>query len=128
MKRHRKKIDTTLLIHHHMLTGLLEHNDSLSMVDKALEDMELDGILQVAGMHPQYKFADTQPGDFEDYASLAPYPTLQLLREANITKAAAAIPGTEQIFDNNFAALCRLGHTSWDTVWLPDGTLQLDKK
>ena len=122
-----EKIDTTLLIHPHVLTDFLDYNDFLDVVDEALEDMELDGILQVASMHPQYQFADTQPDDIENYTSRAPYPTLQLLREASIIKAVAAYPEAEQIFDNNIATLRRLGHEGWEALGLTDAA-QPDKK
>ncbi len=123
-----EKIDTTLLIHPYVLTDFLDYNDFLGVVDEALEDMELDGILQVASLHPQYQFADTQPDDIENYTNRAPYPTLQLLREASIVKAVATFPEAEQIFDNNIATLRRLGHEGWDALGLANGTSQPDKK
>ncbi len=120
-----EKIDTTLLIHPQVLTDFLDCNDFLEVVEEALEDMELDGILQVASMHPQYQFADTQPDDIENYTSRAPYPTLQLLREASIVKVVATYPEAEQIFDNNIATLRRLGHEGWDALGL--AAVQTDK-
>ena len=122
-----EKIDTTLLIHPYVLTDFLDYNDFLDVVDEALEDMELDGILQVASMHTQYQFADTQPDDIENYTSSAPYPTLQLLREASIVKAVAAHPEAEQILDNNIATLRRLGHEGWEALGLANGAPQPDK-
>lgn len=121
-----EKLDTTLLIHPHVLTDFLDYNDFLGVVEEALEDMELDGILQVASMHPQYQFADTQPDDIENYTSRAPYPTLQLLREASIVKAVAAYPEAEQVFDNNIATLRRLGREGWEALGL--AAAQADKK
>ncbi len=123
-----EKIDTTLLIHPYVLTDFLDYNDFLGVVDEALEDMELDGILQVASLHPQYQFADTQPDDIENYTNRSPYPTLHLLREASIIKAVATFPEAEQIFDNNIATLRRLGHEGWDALGLANGTSQPDKK
>ncbi len=120
-----EKIDTTLLIHPYVLTDFLDYNDFLGVVDEALEDMELDGILQVASLHPQYQFADTQPDDIENYTNRSPYPTLHLLREASIVKAVAAFPEAEQIFDNNIATLRRLGHEGWDALGL--AAVQTDK-
>lgn len=120
-----EKIDTTLLIHPYVLTDFLDYNDFLGVVDEALEDMELDGILQVASLHPQYQFADTQPDDIENYTNRSPYPTLHLLREASIVKAVAAFPEAEQIFDNNIATLRRLGHEGWDALGLV--AVQTDK-
>lgn len=123
-----EKIDTLLLIHPHVLTDFLDQNDFMGVVDEALEDMELDGILQVASMHPQYQFADTQPNDIENYTSRSPYPILQILREASIVKAVAAYPGAEDIFDNNIATLRHLGYEGWNALGLANLTATPDKK
>ena len=121
-------IDTTLLIHPYVLTDFLDQNDFMGVVDEALDDMELDGILQVASMHPLYQFADTQPDDIENYTSRAPYPILQLLREASIVKVVAAYPEAEQIFDNNIATLRRLGHAGWNELGLANLAATPEKK
>ena len=113
-----EEIDTTLLIHPHVLTDFLDYNDFLGVVDEAIEDLELDGILQVASMHPQYQFADTQPEDIENYTNRSPYPMLHLLREASIVKAVAAFPEAEQIFDQNIERLRSLGHAGWNELGL----------
>jgi len=113
-----EQIDTTLLIHPHVLGDFLDYNDFLGVVDDAIEDMELDGILQVASMHPQYQFADTQPEDIENYTNRSPYPMLHLLREASIVRAVAAFPEAEQIFDQNIERLRSLGHEGWNELGL----------
>ena len=110
--------DTTLLIHPYVLADFMQYNDFLSVVDDALEDMELDGILQVASMHPHYQFVDTQPDDIENYSNRSPYPTLHLLREASIVQAVAAFPEAEKIFDKNIETLRDLGHAGWDALGL----------
>ena len=53
------KIDTTLLIHPFVLTDFLDYNEFLDVADAAIEDMDLEGELQVASFHPDYQFADT---------------------------------------------------------------------
>jgi hypothetical protein len=113
-----EQIDTTLLIHPHVLGDFLDYHDFLGVVDDAIEDMELDGILQVASMHPQYQFADTQPEDIENYTNRSPYPMLHLLREASIVRAVAAFPEAEQIFDQNIERLRSLGHEGWNELGL----------
>ena len=87
-----EKIDTTLMIHPGVLTDFLDYNDFLDVVDETLESLDLAGELQVASMHPQYQFADTQPDDIENHTNRSPYPTLHLLREASVDKAVAAFP------------------------------------
>ena len=113
-----EKIDTTLLIHPGVLTDFLDYNDFLDVVDAALEDMELEGILQVASFHPQYQFADTQPDDIENFTNRAPYPTLHLLRESSMVLAVSAYPEADKIFDKNIETLRKLGHAGWDELGL----------
>ena len=115
-----EKIDTTLLIHPHVLTDFLDYNDFLDVVDAALEEVNLDGELQVASMHPQYQFADTAPDDISNFTNRSPYPTLHLLREASVNAAVAAFPEANQIFDKNIETMERLGHEGWNALGLAE--------
>jgi uncharacterized protein len=114
----REKIDTTLLIHPHVLTDFLDYNDFLEVVDAALEEIDLAGELQVASMHPRYQFADTEPDDITNYTNRSPYPTLHLIREASIDEAVAAFPEAEMIFERNIETMRKLGHEGWDALEL----------
>ena len=120
------EIDTTLLIQPHVLTDFLDYNDFLDVVDAALADVELDDELQVAGMHPQYQFADTAPDDITNYTNRSPYPTLHLLREESIDKAVDAFPEAAQILDTNIETMRKLGHEGWNALGLAE--VQRDKK
>ncbi len=113
-----EKIDTTLLIHPGVLGDFLDYNDFLEVADASLEELDLAGELQIASMHPQYQFADTQPDDIENFTNRSPYPTLHLLREASVDKAVAAFPEADQIFEKNIATMEKLGHEGWDKLWL----------
>ena len=113
-----EKIDTTLLIHPQVLGDFLDYNDFLEVADETLEELDLAGELQIASMHPQYQFADTQPDDMENFTNRSPYPTLHLLREASVDKAVEAFPEAEQIFEKNIATMNKLGHEGWDKLWL----------
>jgi uncharacterized protein len=113
-------IDTTLLIHPHVLTDFLDYNDFLAVVDAALEDVDLAGELQVASMHPQYQFMDTKLDDITNYTNRSPYPTLHILREDSIDKAVAAFPEAEQIFEKNIETMRKLGHEGWNALGLAD--------
>ena len=112
-----EKIDTTLLIHPHVLTDFLDYNDFLDVADETLEELNLAGELQVASMHPQYQFADTQPDDMENYTNRSPYPTLHLLRESSVDKAVAAFPEADQIFEKNIETMKKLGPEGWKKLW-----------
>lgn len=109
-------IDTTLLIHPDVLTDFLDYNEFLDVVDAAVEDMGLEGELQVASFHPQFQFADTQPDEISNYTNRAPYPTLHLIREASIARAVESFPDAAEIFEKNIETLERLGHEGWDKL------------
>ena len=111
-----EKTDTTLLIHPAVLTDFLDHNNFLDVVDEALEDMDLEGELQVASFHPHYQFADTQPDDIENFTNRSPYPTLHLLRESSVAMAVSAFPEADKIFDKNIETLRKLGRQGWDEL------------
>jgi hypothetical protein len=111
-----EQVDTTLLIHPWVLDDFLDFNEFLDVADAAVEDMGLDGEIQVASFHPDYQFADTDPNDISNYTNRAPYPTLQLLREASIERAVEAIPDAAEIFEKNIDTMEKLGHEGWDKL------------
>src|SRR5471030_802920 len=61
-----EKVDTTMIIHPNVLADFEDYNEFLDVADAALEDLELDGILQVASFHPDYQFADTHKNRSEE--------------------------------------------------------------
>jgi len=111
-------LDTTLLIHPHVLNDFLDFNDFLDTVDVATAEPEFNDAFQVASLHPQYQFAGTKPDDIENYCNRAPYPTLHLLREDSVDKAVDAFPDAERIADNNVETLKKLGHEGWEKLGL----------
>jgi hypothetical protein len=108
--------DTTLLIHPFVLNDFMDYNEFLDVADAAVEDMQLDGELQVASFHPHYQFADTDVNDISNYTNRAPYPILHLLREDSIERAVEAFPEAAEIFDKNIETLEKLGHDGWDKL------------
>lgn len=105
--------DTTLLIHPQVLTDFLDYNDFLEAADALVEDIGLEGELQVASFHPQYQFDGTDADDITNYSNRSPYPTLHLLREDSIDRAVEAFPEAETIYEANMATLKRLGIGGW---------------
>ncbi|MFZ3017977.1 MAG: DUF1415 domain-containing protein [Gallionella sp.] len=113
-----EEIDTTLLIHPHVLTDFLDFNDFLDTVDIAVAEPEFGDEFQVASLHPQYQFAGTAVDDIENYSNRSPYPTLHLLREASVDRAVDAFPNADQIPDTNIETLKQLGHEGWAKLGL----------
>ncbi|MET0382774.1 MAG: DUF1415 domain-containing protein, partial [Burkholderiaceae bacterium] len=108
-----RQVDTTLLIHPGFLTDFEDFNDFLELADAAVEDMGLEGVLQVASFHPQFRFAESGPDDVTNATNRSPYPTLHLLREDSVDRAVAAFPDAAAIFERNMETLEELGAPGW---------------
>lgn len=106
-------LDTTLLMAPDGFAEFLDFNDLLARTDKLLLDLDLDGVLQIASLHPRYQFADTDPDDITNFTNRAPYPTLHLLREDSVDRAVAAFPNAETIFETNMQTMQDLGTVGW---------------
>ncbi|HBL28550.1 MAG TPA: DUF1415 domain-containing protein [Acidobacteria bacterium] len=107
------EIETTLLIHPAALEDFLEYNDFLDVAEAALEELGLDGTIQIAGFHPDYRFAGTSPDDVTNCTNRSPYPMLHLLRESSVDRAVEAFPETHKIYEKNIETLRRLGMEGW---------------
>lgn len=105
------EVDTTLLIHPRALRDFFAYNDFLGDADAALEELELDGVLQIASFHPDYCFADAPTDDPANYSNRSPYPMLHLLREESVTRAVDAFPDTGKIYERNIETLRGLSPT-----------------
>ena len=115
-------LDTTLLIHPEVMGDFLDFHFFLAEADAAIRRLELDGVIQIASLHPQYEFAGSDADDIANYTNRAPYPTLHLLREASIDRAVAAFPDTADIFERNIETLRKLGQKGWRRLWVDDST------
>jgi hypothetical protein len=103
------RVETTVLIHPHTLNNFLDYNDFLSAAEQQIEDLRLQGIIQIASFHPDYQFADTAKDAVENYTNRSPYPMLHLLREESVS-AVAHNPGELlEIPQGNIETLRRLG-------------------
>lgn len=114
----KRVVDTTLLIHPHVLTDFLDYNDFLAVADTAIEMLRLRGVVQIASFHPAYQFAGTATDDVTNYTNRSPYPMLQLLREASVSRAVATFPDAHDIYRTNIETLRRLGVSGWAALGL----------
>ena len=113
------EVDTTLLVHPHVLQDFLDYNDFLDEADALVAQLGLEGTLQVASFHPDYQFAGTGPDDITNFSNRAPYPTLHLLREDSVTRAVAAFPDPDAIVERNQDTLRKLGAEGWRRLLSP---------
>lgn len=108
------ELETTLLVHPNLFPDFSVFNDVLDMADNALVDNHAEGIIQIVPFHPEFQFEDTEPNDISNYTNRSPYPTLHLIREDSIEKAAQAFPDPAVIFERNIKVLEEMGHEGWE--------------
>ncbi len=110
-------IETSLLVHPEVLQDFIDYNQFLDLADSLLQQMQLEGIYQIASFHPDYQFADTQAEDVSNYTNRSPYPMLHLIREASLEKAVANYPDADQIPLRNIALLEQMGQKKVVALW-----------
>ncbi|GAB3341075.1 DUF1415 domain-containing protein [Marilutibacter aestuarii] len=110
------QVDTTLLVHPHVLGDFYDFNDFLGLAEARVAELGLEGELQVASFHPDYRFAGTAEDEMGNYTNRSPCPTLHLLREASIDRAVAAYPDPDVIVERNIATLEALGLEGWRSL------------
>ena len=92
--------------------GLEDFDDYLGLLDDAqmlLEEMGLDGEIQLASFHPDYRFEGEPIDAVSHFTNRAPYPLIHLLRENMVTTALETYPNPERIPERNIQTLERLG-------------------
>ncbi len=110
------EIETTLLVHPQVLADFRDFNDFLALADLALVELGLEGTLQIASFHPDYRFAGTRASDISNATNRSPHPTLHLLRESSIERAVATTPDAEAIFGRNVETLRSMGRAGWQRL------------
>ena len=110
------ELETALVVHPNVLEDFLDFNDFLEAAEEALDELGLIGVLQIASFHPHYQFAGTSHDDLGNATNRSPYPTLHLLREESVERAAAAFPEAEAIFEANIRTLETLGAEGWSAL------------
>ena len=102
-------VSTSLLM---FSQGLEVFDDYLNLLDwfqKLLEQAELTEQVQLASFHPQYQFGGAAADDLSHFTNRSPYPTIHLLREAQMTKALAHVVDPKKIYTDNIKTLNKLG-------------------
>lgn len=99
------EVDTTLLIHPRVLSNFDDANDFFHDANDLLSGLGLEGELQLASFHPDYRFAGSAPDDPANATNRSPYPMLHLLREASVTRAVDTFPDPSRIYERNIETL-----------------------
>ncbi|MDH5377138.1 MAG: DUF1415 domain-containing protein [Gammaproteobacteria bacterium] len=103
-----EELETSLVIVPDMFNDFLDYNEFLDVADALIEELQVDGIIQIASFHPQYQFADLEQDDVRNYTNRSPYPMFHLIREDSIEKARGQMD-VDAIPDRNMELLLELG-------------------
>ena len=101
--------ETALLIVSRGLTEFNDYLDALSLLEQAVAEACLDGVIQLASFHPDYRFEGVPQGDPANYSNRSPLPMFHLIREEGLAEALASYPDPEGIPRRNIRRLRELG-------------------
>ena len=96
-----EEAETALIIFPNAFEPFDDYLDLVSFAESLLKKEGYDGIYQVAGFHPQYRFAGAPVSDAANYTNRSIYPMLHILREESIDKALEKYPDSDQIPGRN---------------------------
>lgn len=102
-------IETSILVAPNCLQRFDEYNQFLDVVDALIDQLQLNGIIQIASFHPDYQFADLAPDDVRNYTNRSPYPSFHLILEESIEHARNTYPDVDAIPERNMELLLKNG-------------------
>lgn len=103
------EVETTILIHPGILTDFEDYLAVLGQMQDDLEELQLEGVVQLATFHPDYQFAGTNQNDPENFTNRSPYPMIHILREESVEKAINSHSDTENIPLENIKTMNGIG-------------------
>jgi len=101
--------ETALLILSRGLADFDDYIDALGVLEGALGDAGLEGVIQVASFHPGYRFRGTPADDPANYSNRSPFPMFHLIREDGLAEALNTYREPEAIPERNVRVLRELG-------------------
>jgi len=106
-----EELETALLVIENGLVAFDDYLDFLELIESAVSESGLQGIIQIASFHPQYCFDAVSEDDPANFTNRSPFPMFHLIREESLEKAVASYPKPEKIPQRNIALLREMGIT-----------------
>lgn len=101
----RRETETALLVTPRLFGDFVDYNNSLAVVEALIKASSLEGEIQLASFHPDYRFAGVPDDDPANFSNRSPYPVFHFLREVSIDEAVAGALPTQAIPERNIARL-----------------------
>ena len=111
-----EELETTLLVMPQALREFDDFQDFVAAAESALQALGLEGVVQLASFHPDFRFEGTAADDVTNATNRSPFPTLHLLREESLERAVAAHGDPDRIVEANLATLRALGPAGWEAL------------
>jgi uncharacterized protein len=111
------EIATSLLV---MPNALANFDEYLMFIDNAeglIEELGLDGTIQLASFHPEYLFDGEAEDSASHFSNRSPYPVIHFLREEMLSDALEEFPNPEQIPQRNISTLEKIGRAEIELRW-----------
>ena len=105
----RQQTETTLIVCPQAWDDFLDMQLFLPHADALLKRLGLRGQIQIAHFHPAFVFAGSDADEVANYSNRSPHPTLHLIREDAIARAAASMDDPDAIYQANIALLQGMG-------------------
>ncbi len=105
----RQQTETTLIVCPQAWGDFLDMQLFLPHADALLKRLGLRGQIQIAHFHPAFVFAGSDADEVANYSNRSPHPTLHLIREDAIARAAASMDDPDAIYQANIALLQGMG-------------------
>ena len=109
-------IATSLLMFSQGLGIFDDYLDLLNWFEQLLEQADLLEHVQLASFHPRYQFEGVPADDLSQFTNRAPYPTIHLLRQAQLGRALAHVAEPEKIYIENIKTLNKLGRDQLEAL------------
>lgn len=111
------EVATTLVVFPQALSDFYDFIDLASSFDALLEDSGAHQLVQLATFHPDYLFEGEDPEDVSHYTNRSPWPIFHLLRQEDVTRAAALHHDTLSVPEANIATLDDMGEARVRQMW-----------
>jgi len=116
LETNEHEIATSLLMFTRGLDDFGDYLDLLEWFQQLLEEADLTEHVQLASFHPHYQFEGVAADDLSHFTNRAPYPTIHLLRQDQMTKILAQVADPEKIYLDNIKTLDALGRQKVETL------------
>ncbi len=104
-----KIISTSLLILPRYLEDFEDYLDFYDLAEILLEDQNEFDNFQLASLHPNYQFGDTETDDVSNYTNRAPFPIIHILRTDEVADVIDNYPDMEEIPKRNIRLMREMG-------------------